>query len=149
MSTNNPIDTIHQFNKLAGNTDDRFNPRQAAMYMGLQCEELAEKFNSLGFSDRAEMLDNIGAQFKDGTFDFTFEECDRHAILDDDVDLLVVTVGSLLSQGVDIPGALGEVNRANMAKVFPDGTMHRDENGKIIKPDGWTPPDLTPFLAEA
>lgn len=142
------IESIRKFNKLAGNTDDCFNVRQAAMYMGLQCEELAEKFKSLGLYAFSTRLDQLGLEFKQGEFDENFHNVDRHAIMDDDIDLFVVTVGSLLSQGVDIEGAIGEVNRANMSKVFPDGTMHRDANGKIIKPEGWTPPNLDPFYCD-
>jgi predicted HAD superfamily Cof-like phosphohydrolase len=153
---NNPIEMIRTFNTLAGNTDDQFNIRQAAMYMGLQCEELAEKLNNVAKAgtrltqpyllDIANELDALGVEFKRGTYDLEFTRVDRHAIMDDDIDLFVVTVGSLLSQGVDIHGAIAEVNRANMAKVWPDGTMHRDANGKIVKPEGWTAPDLTPFV---
>lgn len=148
MSRPNPIETIRTFNTLAGNTDDQFNLRQSAMYMGLQCEELAEKFRTLGFAAQFEYLDNLGKMFKNSTFDFAFEQANRQNLLDDDIDLFVVTVGSLLSQGADIHGAIGEVNRANMDKVFPDGTMHRDANGKIIKPEGWLEPDLTPFTCK-
>lgn len=150
---NNPIEMIRTFNTLAGNTDDQFNIRQAAMYMGLQCEELAEKLRSLSQATNSYYLrnlsidlDDLGDGFKTGDHDAEFTRVDRHAIMDDDIDLFVVTVGSLLSQGVDIHGATGEVNRANMAKVWPDGTMHRDANGKIVKPEGWTAPDLTPFV---
>lgn len=34
------------------------------------------------------------------------------------------------------------VHQANMSKLFPDGTFHRDEFGKIIKPPNWQEPDL-------
>lgn len=38
-----------------------------------------------------------------------------------------------------------EVHRANMAK-FPNGEVLRDEQGKVIKPEGWTPPDIQSIL---
>lgn len=152
MSTN-PIDLIRQFNTLAGNTDDTFNVRQTALYTGLQCEELAEKLATLArvsespfLAHMAIDLDQLADEFKVGTFDDTFASVDRLAMLDDDVDLFIVTVGALLSQGVDVDGAIAEVNRANMSKVWPAGTMHRDGNGKIVKPEGWTAPDLRPFV---
>lgn len=153
---NDPIELIRKFNTLAGNTDNVFNVRQSAMYFGLQLEEMAEKLNNLAavgtnlsrpyLSQVADELDSLGVEFKKGTYDCEFKNVGRHAIMDDDVDLFVVTVGSLLSQGADIHGAIAEVNRANMAKVWPDGTMHRDANGKIVKPEGWTAPDLMPFV---
>lgn len=154
------IQSITQFNKLAGNTNTEFNPRQIAMYTGLQLEELAEKIDTIAAGTHdgeakhtlqsiASYLDDWGRDFKSGFYDFEVATADPHKLLDDDVDQFVVTVGSLLSQGADINGAINEVNRANMAKVWPDGTMHRDANGKIVKPEGWTPPDLTPFVCGA
>lgn len=142
------IEKIRKFNTLAGNTDDVFHIRQAAMYMGLQCEEMSEKLNNLDMPKLAETLHLAGMEFKRGLLDNKFVNVDRHAIMDDDIDIFVVTIGSLLSQGVDIHGAINEVNRANMDKVWEDGTMHRDANGKIVKPDGWIEPDLKPFVCK-
>lgn len=147
--SSNFVEGIRTFNLLAGNTDNKFNVRQSAMYTGLQCEELSEKMEHLGFKDAADMLHNLGMAFKKGFYDARFAELNHHGrklILDDDVDLAVVTVGSLLSQGADIHGAFAEVNRANLSKVFPDGMLHKDANGKVMKPGNWTPPDLTPFV---
>lgn len=141
------VESIRQFNLMAGNTDDRFNVRQSALYFGLQLEEMGEKLRHLGFKVMGQQLDTLGRDMKKGAFDFVFE--DRRIadlILDDDVDQLVVTIGSMLSQGADVPGALAEVHRANMAKVFPDGTLHKDANGKIMKPEGFVGPDLRPFV---
>lgn len=150
IMNSDPIEKIRKFNTLAGNTDDAFNVRQAAMYFGLQCEELAEKLGHLSVTDNlghlAHAIDSVGDEFKQGKYDHAFESADPADLLDDDVDQFVVTVGSMLSQGVDIAGAIAEVNRANMAKVWPDGTMHRDANGKIVKPGDWTAPDLSPFV---
>jgi len=140
------VESIRQFNLMAGNTDNRFNVRQSALYFGLQLEELGEKLRHLGFKVIGNQLDALGRDMKKGNFDFVFENCNRDLILDDDVDQLVVTIGSMLSQGADIPGALAEVHRANMAKVFPDGKLHKDANGKIMKPEGFVGPDLTPFV---
>ena len=39
-----------------------------------------------------------------------------------------------------------EVHRSNMAKVGPGGKVLRREDGKILKPEGWTPPDLKGVL---
>jgi predicted HAD superfamily Cof-like phosphohydrolase len=143
------VERIRHFNTLAGNTDKIFNPRQCALYTGLQCEELAEKFKTLGLTTPSELLSRYASEFKEGHLNWAFElSPDRVALADDDIDLLVVTLGSLLSQGVGIHGAFSEVHRANMAKIWPDGTMHRDANGKVVKPEGWTGPDLTPYVCK-
>lgn len=151
MRQHDVVERIRHFNTIAGNTDNVFNVRQAALYMGLQCEELAEKLTRLGLYTPAHTLGGIGDAFKSGRLDNKFDQTDnnlRLGLLDDDIDLAVVTIGSLLAQGADIPGAFAEVHRANMAKVWPDGTMHRDDNGKIVKPEGWVGPDLTPFVCK-
>ena len=142
------VSPIRQFNTLAGNTDDVFNVRQAAMYFGLQLEEVAEKLSTLGLIGSAHDLANLGYEFKRGDLDSTFITADRKALLDDDVDIGVVTIGSLLSMGVDIYGAFAEVSRSNMSKVFPDGTLHKDDNGKIQKGPNYSKPDLAPFVCQ-
>lgn len=142
------VDQIRQFNQLAGNTTNTFNARQSALYMGMQLEELAEKLAHLGFTTTSGTMQTLGRQFKQGGFDDLFSAVDRTHLIDDDVDLIVVTIGSMLSQGVDIEGALSEVSRSNMSKVFPDGTLHKDDNGKIVKSPEYTAPDLRPFVCK-
>jgi predicted HAD superfamily Cof-like phosphohydrolase len=63
------------------------------------------------------------------------------------IDILVVTIGALHSIGVDVNGAWGEVVRSNMAKIDPEtGKVRKREDGKVLKPEGWTPPELKQFL---
>ena len=143
----NIVDQIREFNRLAGNTTGIYNPRQAALYMGLQLEEMAEKLKHLGFSSTAQNLDALGTAFKRGNYDELFYKADRVRLLDDDVDQVVVTIGSMLSMGVDIEGACNEVHRSNMSKVWPDGTLHKDANGKITKPETYSEPNLAPYVA--
>lgn len=35
-----------------------------------------------------------------------------------------------------------EVSRSNLQKIGPDGKVHKREDGKVLKPEGWTPPDI-------
>ena len=53
------------------------------------------------------------------------------------IDMLYVTIGSLLAMGIDMWPLWAEVQRANMAKA--GGPV---VNGKQLKPAGWTPPDI-------
>lgn len=146
----NLINRIRVFNELAGNTTDRFNIRQTALYIGLIAEEFGELLNTVGLGDYSEDMTEISKAFKSGEFDeYLKEKADRLQLMDDCVDIVVVATGCLLSQGCDVDGAFMEVSNANLSKIFPDGTLHKDENGKIIKPDGWRPPDLTPYLNTA
>jgi predicted HAD superfamily Cof-like phosphohydrolase len=36
--------------------------------------------------------------------------------------------------------------RSNFAKIGEDGKVRKREDGKVLKPVGWTPPDLKPFV---
>ena len=75
--------------------------------------------------------------------DSTTREDDVDAL----VDILVVTIGALHSIGVDVEGAWNEVHRSNMAKVDAGtGVVLRREDGKILKPEGWQPPNLKQYL---
>jgi predicted HAD superfamily Cof-like phosphohydrolase len=48
--------------------------------------------------------------------------------------------------GADAEGAWKEVMRSNFAKIGDDGKVRKREDGKVLKPVGWTPPDLKPFV---
>jgi predicted HAD superfamily Cof-like phosphohydrolase len=48
--------------------------------------------------------------------------------------------------GADGEGAWKEVMRSNFAKIGEDGKVRKREDGKVLKPTGWTPPDLKPFV---
>lgn len=66
-------------------------------------------------------------------------------IADGCADLSVVTIGTLIACGIPDLHLLRIVDQANMAKFGPGG--HRREDGKWIKPPGFTPPDIAGFLA--
>jgi len=67
--------------------------------------------------------------------------------LDACMDMIWVILGFCHMKGYDIQGAWDEVVKTNMAKVDPDtGKVRRREDGKILKPEGWAPPDMTKFI---
>ena len=75
--------------------------------------------------------------------DSTTREDDVDAL----IDILVVTIGALHSIGVDTEGAWKEVHGSNMAKIDAGtGVVLRREDGKILKPEGWQPPNLKQYL---
>ena len=62
---------------------------------------------------------------------------------------LVVTIGAIHSMGADAEGAWKEVMRTNFAKIDNEtGRVRKREDGKVLKPVGWTPPELEPFLVK-
>ena len=49
--------------------------------------------------------------------------------------------------GADTEGAWKEVMRTNFAKIDKEtGKVRKREDGKVLKPVGWTPPELAPYL---
>jgi len=70
----------------------------------------------------------------------------REGDLDALIDILVVTIGAIHSAGFNGEAAWQEVMRTNFNKVDPvTGKIRKRDDGKILKPDGWTPPNLEPF----
>ena len=138
---------VRKFAEAAGHTTDQFNVRQTALYIGLQLEEMAEKLEAIFYWDSSIVMDikAKSGMFKAGEYDHLVVDADREALLDADVDLAWVTIGSMLSQGADVTGAMNEVVRSNMSKMV-DGRMVKDANGKVVKPDTYSPPNLAPFV---
>lgn len=62
------------------------------------------------------------------------------------VDIIYFILNAASKNGINCDEVFTEVHAANMNKRFPDGTFHRDQDGKIIKPEGWQPADLKVVL---
>jgi predicted HAD superfamily Cof-like phosphohydrolase len=77
------------------------------------------------------------------------ELCESDNIVDDLdalIDILVVTIGAIHSLGANGEAAWNEVMRTNFAKIDPaTGKVRKREDGKVLKPEGWIPPNLAPF----
>jgi len=67
--------------------------------------------------------------------------------LDALVDILVVTIGAIHSMGADAEGAWREVMATNFAKIDKvTGRVRKRDDGKVLKPEGWTAPDLKKYV---
>lgn len=118
----NPFVDQETFMQACGQTTDRGNMDQFNMYLKLIEEEAEELNQAIISKDKVEMLDAL-------------------------VDMLVVTIGAIHSMGADANGAWNEVMRTNLAKIDPEtGKVRKREDGKVLKPEGWTPPDLRKYL---
>jgi len=92
------------------------------MYLGLIAEEYTELADAIAADDQVEQLDAL-------------------------VDILVVTMGAIRAGGFDGEGAWKEVMDTNFAKIDPDtGKVRKREDGKVLKPEGWSPPNLAQFV---
>jgi len=77
------------------------------------------------------------------------EAHDMEAELDALIDILVVTIGAIHSAGFDAEGAWKEVMSTNFAKIDREtGKVRKREDGKVLKPVGWTAPNMVPFLTK-
>lgn len=62
-------------------------------------------------------------------------------------DLIYIACGTAASYGIPLNAIFEEVHRSNMAKLV-DGKPLKREDGKIIKPEGWKPPDIEKIIKE-
>lgn len=118
----NPFRDQEKFMRACDQTVDGNNQDQFDLYHKLIKEEVAELQTAIDNNDKVEQLDAL-------------------------IDILVVTIGAIHSMGADADGAWKEVMRTNFAKIDKDtGKVRKREDGKVLKPLGWTAPDLTPFV---
>ena len=75
---------------------------------------------------------------------------DKVEMLDALIDILVVTIGAIHSMGADGEGAWKEVMRSNFSKIDKDtGMVRKREDGKVLKPVDYSPPELAVFVKKA
>jgi predicted HAD superfamily Cof-like phosphohydrolase len=117
----NPFRDQEKFMRACDQSTDAMNESQYAMYKNL----IAEEFEELQ------------------------QAHDMEAELDALIDILVVTIGAIHSAGFNGEGAWKEVMGTNFAKIDKDtGKVRKREDGKVLKPVGWAPPNLTPYLKQ-
>ena len=118
----NPFRDQEKFMRACDQTVGEFDIKQYNMYVGLIDEEFTEFNVAFANQDQVEQLDAL-------------------------IDILVVTIGAIHSAGFDAEGAWKEVMATNFAKIDSEtGKVRKREDGKVLKPVGWTPPNLAPFV---
>ena len=116
----NPFRDQEKFMRACEQTVGEFNEAQYQLY----CNLISEEFNELVASTTK--VDDLDAL----------------------IDILVVTIGAIHSLGADAEGAWKEVMSTNFAKIDRQtGRVRKREDGKVLKPAGWTPPNLEPFVS--
>jgi predicted HAD superfamily Cof-like phosphohydrolase len=110
------------FMEAGDQTTDRFNKEQLELYINLIREEVAEMEDAINASNNVELLDAF-------------------------LDIAVVTIGAIHSLGIDAQGSWDEVTRSNFSKVDKaSGKLLKLPNGKISKPDTFSPVNLDQFF---
>jgi len=103
------------------------------------CDQSVDKFDESQYNMYKSLIEEEFKEFQ--------EAHDMEAELDALIDILVVTIGAIHSAGFDAEGAWKEVMRTNFAKIDHEtGKVRKREDGKVLKPLGWTAPNLVPFL---
>jgi predicted HAD superfamily Cof-like phosphohydrolase len=62
-------------------------------------------------------------------------------------DLLYVIYGAGQAFGIDLDECFQEVHCSNMSKLGQDGRVIKREDGKVLKPNTYFPPDIASVLA--
>jgi predicted HAD superfamily Cof-like phosphohydrolase len=120
----NPFRDQEKFMRACDQSVEGLDEKQFEMYKNLIEEEFDELVTAEANKDPVEQLDAL-------------------------IDILVVTIGAIHSMGADAEGAWKEVMRTNFAKIDKEtGKVRKREDGKVLKPVGWEPPNLKPFVTK-
>ncbi len=118
----NPFKDQAKFMRACDQSVGSLNQEQYKLYLDLMEEEWKELKAALLMEDRVEQLDAL-------------------------LDFIVVTIGAVHSGGFDGEGGWKEVMTTNLAKIDKEtGKVRKREDGKVLKPTGWVPPDLKPYV---
>ena len=63
-------------------------------------------------------------------------------------DIIYIACGTAVSYGIPLDKVFAEVHRSNMAKLVDGKPLYR-EDGKVMKPAGWKPPDVEGVLKKS
>lgn len=92
-------------------------------------------------------LISVGLIVDKAIVDFHREGYKDHLSLKVALDLLTfVSIQITSSLGLEIKELFDEVHRSNMDKLGPDGKPIYREDKKVLKPEGWEPPNLIPII---
>jgi predicted HAD superfamily Cof-like phosphohydrolase len=81
-----------------------------------------------------------------GEFVTAVEKSDLTGIADALADIVYVAYGTALTYGIDLDAVLREVHRSNMSKLDGDGRPLFRDDGKVLKSERYSPPDIQAVL---
>ena len=113
---------VETFMTAAGQTTTTDNGEQALLYRRLINEEYHEFIDAVSKNDDVETIDAC-------------------------FDTIWVIVGYMLSRGWDLDRIWDEGALSNLKKIDKTtGKVLKREDGKVMKPEGWQPPDFSKFV---
>jgi NTP pyrophosphatase (non-canonical NTP hydrolase) len=121
---------LRQFHAALGDESGRGNAQLRITLHGEEHAELIEALYALHYSRAF------------GRAGRTQDRGRREALARELADVVYVAYGTAHAFGIDLDAALLEVHRAAMSKLDP-ATMVVREAGKVLKPEGFVPPDMS------
>jgi predicted HAD superfamily Cof-like phosphohydrolase len=124
----NTFDDVKKFMEAAGHeVKDKFSPEitwQTSLYADLVKEEYLELQKGMKDMNATEIADACA-------------------------DLIWVTEGLMHSMGIPMQAVWNEVARSNHSKISDSGKIIKREDGKILKPDTYSAPQIEKVLKNA
>jgi predicted HAD superfamily Cof-like phosphohydrolase len=106
------------------------------------CDQSVDKFNQSQFNLYLKLIEEEVGELK-----VAIDNNNNLEVFDALLDIMVVTAGAIHSAGFNGEEGWKEVMRSNFAKIDTEtGKVRKREDGKVLKPLGWTPPDLKNYL---
>ena len=124
------------------------NDKNRNVQMGVHVEEFAEMLESLGVCKfERSVLEYLSIDLKGGHLIMDDLVVAREELLDSLCDQIVTAIGVAHMFGMNIAGALAEVDRSNWSKFDAAGQPTFDDNGKIAKNQlTYRKPELAQFV---
>lgn len=89
---------------------------------------------------RLRLLEEEVKEYEQGEYNNDLENIAKEL-----ADIIYIVCGTAVSYGIPLDKVFTAVHESNMAKLV-DGKPIRREDGKILKPEGWKPPDIKKIL---
>jgi len=153
------IQSVRRFMEIPGQYKGHGELAMYGFYFGMQLEELSEKLERIASAcpvtdDRVRMqhfaaiMKVLANEFKAGMHRSALGFANLGDMIDDDIDMAWVSIAAAhfaAKDEVNAQLAIEHVAERNHAK-YPNGQVLLDANGKVVKPEGWTPPDHSNFV---
>jgi len=140
-----PFKDMERFMTAFGQNTRGESPEQVALYTNLIREEDQELWRAI--NDLFWYLNHSTANDDGADNETLVRRCAQ--VADGVIDGIVVRLGLLLSMGIRPDAAWCEVHRSNMSKLPADGKPRYREDGKVLKPETFVPPDLVKIVTNS
>lgn len=134
---------VREFHKATGVATSTTPTAQDASTRALRCRLLLEELKEFITASGCALM-GVGGNVE--VHSVAGAEPNLPAMGQELTDMQYVVSGTAESHGLPLPALFSEVHAANMRKVGPDGKARIRADGKVLKPDGWRPPDVAAVL---